>query len=71
MSTKTDGFLSLLKKFACRREPGNVHDPYAVAVTKIVVLHVGHVPWKVSAMRSLFLRQTPVALQDQDKTPHI
>ena len=44
MSTKTCGFLSLInEELACRREPGNVYDPCAVAVTK------SHVPRKMSA----------------------
>ena len=43
------------EELACRREPGNVHDPYAVAVTKSGI--VGHVPRKMSALCSLFLRK--------------
>ena len=35
MSIKTCGFLSLInEELACRREPGNVHDPCAVAVKR-------------------------------------
>ena len=40
------------------REPGNVRDPYAVAITKPESsTMVGHVPRKMSAMCSLFLRK--------------
>ena len=44
------------KELACQRESGNVYDPYAVAVTKNNGI-VGHVPRKMSAMCSLFLRK--------------
>ena len=40
----------------CRCEPGNIQDPYAVAIIKndgIVV----HIPRKISAMCSLFVRK--------------
>jgi hypothetical protein len=48
MSTKTCGFLSLInEELACRREPGNVHDPCAIAVTQSGI--VGPVPRKMSA----------------------
>lgn len=40
----------------CRRETGNGHDPFAVAVLKEDVI-VGHLPRKMSAVFSLFLRR--------------
>ena len=39
----------------CRREPGNVSDPYAVVVCNSGGTAVGHIPRKISAMCSLFL----------------
>ena len=39
----------------CIRETSNRHDPFAVAVVKNMIV-VGHVPRKLSAMCSLFLR---------------
>ena len=42
---------------SCEAEPNNIHDPYAVAIKrtndKVII---GHVPRKVSAVCSLFLR---------------
>ena len=40
----------------CRREPGNRHDPYAVAVIRSSML-VGHVPRCISSLRSAFIRR--------------
>ena len=40
----------------CRREPGNRHDPYAVAVIRSSVL-VGHVPRRISSLCSAFIRR--------------
>ena len=40
----------------CIRETSNRHDPFAVAVVKNMIV-VGHVPRKLSAMCSLFLRR--------------
>ena len=40
----------------CSREEGNVHDPYAVKVMKSGIV-VGHLPKKISATCSLFLRK--------------
>ena len=40
----------------CRREPSNAEDPYAVAVVRRSTV-VGHVPRKISAACSLFLRR--------------
>ena len=36
----------------CQREPGNIHDPYAVAVveTGVVTRIVGHVPRAISSV---------------------
>ena len=46
------------ERLTCIREPGNVRDPYAVAVTKPEsATTVGHVPRKISAVCSLFLRK--------------
>ena len=46
------------ENLTCIREPGNVRDPYAVAVTKPESSTiVGHVPRKMSAICSLFLRK--------------
>ena len=43
---------------SCETEPGNIHDPYAVAVKRTSDnTIVGHVPRKVSAVCSLFLRR--------------
>ena len=43
------------ENLTCIREPGNVRDPYAVAVTKPESSTiVGHVPRKISAVCSLF-----------------
>ena len=44
------------ENLTCIREPSNVRDPYAVAVTKSSTI-VGHVPRKLSAIRSLFLQK--------------
>ena len=40
----------------CSREEGNVHDPYAVKLMKSGRV-VGHLPKKISATCSLFLRK--------------
>ena len=45
----------------CIREISNPHDPYAVAVVKNAVT-VGHVPRKISALCSLFLRRSGTIL---------
>ena len=46
------------ENLTCIREPGNIRDPYAVAVTKPESSTiVGHVPRKMSAICSLFLRK--------------
>ena len=46
------------KSLPCIREPSNVRDPYAVAVTKPhLSTVVGHVPRKMSAICSIFLRK--------------
>ena len=41
----------------CARETNNIHDPFAVAVLKDNII-VGHIPKKVSAVCSLFLRRS-------------
>ena len=43
------------EELVCAQESGNSHDPYAVAIKKGSVV-VGHVPRKISAICSLFLR---------------
>ena len=40
----------------CRRETANRYDPFAVAVTKNDMI-VGHVPRRISAICSMFLRR--------------
>ena len=46
------------ENLTCIRKPGNVRDPYAVAVIKSESSTiVGHVPRKISAICSLFLRK--------------
>ena len=46
------------ENLTCIREPGNVRDPYAVAVTKSESSTiVGHVPRKISAICSLFEKE--------------
>lgn len=43
------------ESLSCRRESGNVHDPYAVAmIHSSTGLVVGHVPRVISAVCSLF-----------------
>ena len=44
----------------CHRELGNSHDPYAVAVKKVISREervTGHVPWRISAVCSLLIRR--------------
>ena len=43
---------------ACQREEGNPNDVYAVAVKTDADIVVGHLPWKISAACSLFLRRS-------------
>ena len=38
----------------CSREEGNIHDPYAVAVTNTGSIVVGHVPRAISALCSMY-----------------
>ena len=46
------------ENLTCIREPGNVRDPYAVAVTKSESSTIiGHVPRKMSAICSLFFQK--------------
>ena len=45
----------------CKQERGNPHDPYAIAVVEGSVI-VGHVPHKISAVCSLFLRRIGTSL---------
>ena len=40
----------------CRGEPGNRHDPYAVAVIRSSML-VGHMPRRISFLCSAFIRR--------------
>ena len=49
------------ENLTCIREPGNVRDPYAVAVTKPESSTiVGHVPRKMSADEGTSLESAPV-----------
>ena len=67
MSTKTGGFLALyiIEELACRHEPGNVHGPYAVAVTNAIV---GHVSRKGSLYRTISLHGSlPLATPTNQK----
>ena len=41
----------------CRREPGNIHDPYAVSMVNGTSVVVGHVPRTISALCSTFIAQ--------------
>ena len=48
------------EELGCEREPGNSHDPYAVAVKKAIGGSdriVGHVPRRISTICSLFIRR--------------
>ena len=54
---KTTWTPSLGEVLQCRIESGNAEDPYAVTVTRRNII-VGHVPRKISAACSLFLRRT-------------
>ncbi len=45
----------LTEVLSCRQEPGNIHDPYAVAVFNSSSAVVGHVPHTISTICSLFL----------------
>ena len=40
----------------CVREPHNVQDRYAAAVKKTGII-IGHLPWRLSRVYSLFLRR--------------
>ena len=48
---------SLQETLSCSREPGNVHDPYAVAVKTGPSVIVGHVPRTLSTLCSIFILQ--------------
>lgn len=55
MSTRMFGHQILMKRYCmCEREPGNIHDPYALAVEYRNTV-VGHVPRIISAVCSMFL----------------
>ena len=45
----------------CHREPGNRHDPYAVAVVRSSML-VGHMPRCVSSVCSAFIQEEALLL---------
>ena len=49
---------ALGKELACQREEGNPYDVYAVAVKTNAGIVVGHLPRKISAACSLFLRRS-------------
>ena len=55
--SKTFWSPTLGEELLCERESGNLADPYAVAVLKDAVTVIGHVPKKISAACSLFLRE--------------
>ena len=44
------------EELSCRREEGNISDPYAVAIIKSGVI-VGHVPHRISATCNLFIQR--------------
>lgn len=47
------------EELSCEREIRNAHDTHAVAVAKIIdgdIKTVGHVPRKISALCSIFIR---------------
>ena len=47
------------EKLSCEWEIGNTHDTHAMAVCKIIdgdIKTVGHVPHKISALCSIFIR---------------
>ena len=44
------------EELSCRREEGNISDPYAVAFIKSGVI-VGHVPCQISAACNLFIQR--------------
>ena len=44
---------SVREELLCQRENGNHADPFAVAIVKSGVT-VGHIPWKISSVCSLF-----------------
>ena len=46
------------EKLVCRRETDEIYDVYAVSVMKSIMkdsVVVGHLPWKISPIASLFL----------------
>ena len=48
------------EELECRREPGNSHDPHAVAMMKVISRAsavVGHVPFDISSICSIFIRR--------------
>ena len=49
-------YASVSEELPCQREPGNSHDPFAVAIIRAGVT-VGHVPRKLSSTYSLFIRR--------------
>ena len=51
---------SVGERLACEREPGNAHDTHAVAIKKVIdgeIKIVGHIPKKISAICSIFIRR--------------
>ena len=48
---------SVGEELLCRKEPGNSHDPFAVAVIDATGNIVGHVPKKISSICSMFLQR--------------
>ena len=55
-STRTFGKLLLVSCLPCQREPGNIHDPYAMAVveTGVATRIVGHVLCHIFGLLSAF-----------------
>ncbi len=51
------------EELPCRRDVGNSHDPYAVAMVRASTT-VGHVPRRISSIFSIFLRQWTGGLLD-------
>ena len=45
------------EELTCHHELGNSHDPYAVAVKKVVGAEEGHIPRLISSICSLSIRR--------------
>lgn len=47
----------------CELEFGNIHDPYAVALTKSSTGTAGHIPRNISALCHFFVRRNGIVCQ--------